>query len=151
MIPGPDGVLRPVVEAGLHGQMINEITLKLDRTTGEVVKDLTTSTNHANTHDVAPDPQVQQIVNYWVDEGVKRYNIPLATQSKDITRARNNLGESSMGNLAADVLYWDARQDGRCWRNTPSRSRRRDVRIGQPVEPRNLRHGDLCIRFDVVA
>lgn len=112
MIAGPDGVLRPVVEAGLHGQMINEITLKLDRKTGEVVKDLTTSTNHANTHDLAPDPQVQKIVNYWVDEGVKRYNIPLATQSNDITRARNNLGESSMGNLAADVLYWEARRDG---------------------------------------
>ncbi|MBO0811089.1 MAG: bifunctional metallophosphatase/5'-nucleotidase [Microlunatus sp.] len=111
MIPGPDGVLRPVVEAGLHGQMINEITLKLDRKTGEVIKDLTTSTNYANTHDIAPDPQVQKIVNYWVDEGVKRYNVPISTQSNDITRARNSFGESSMGNLAADVLYWDARQD----------------------------------------
>lgn len=112
MVAGPDGVLRPVVEAGCHGKMINEITLKLDRRTGEVVKELTTAVNHANTHDVPPDPQVQKIVNYWVDEGVKRYNIPLAVQSGDITRARNAYGESAMGNLAADVLLWDARRDG---------------------------------------
>jgi 5'-nucleotidase len=54
---------------------------------------------------------VQKIVNYWVDEGVKRYNTPLATQSGDISRARNAYGESAMGDLAADVLYWDARHD----------------------------------------
>lgn len=111
MVPGPDGVLRPVVEAGCHGKMINEITLKLDPQTGEVVKDMTTSINHANTHDIPPDPEVQKIVNYWVDQGVKRYNTALAVQSGDLTRGRNKYGESSMGNLAADVILWTARKD----------------------------------------
>lgn len=111
MVPDPDGVPRPVVEAGCHGQMVNEITLKLDRETGAVVRELTTSMNHANTHDVPPDPRLQKIVNYWADQGVKRWVQPLAKQTADITRARNTLGESQMGNLAADFLYWDAHQD----------------------------------------
>jgi 5'-nucleotidase len=112
MVADPNGVPRPVVEAGCHGQMINEITLKLDRQTGTVVRELTTSMNHANTHDVPPDPRLQKIANYWADQGVKRYAQPLAKQTADITRARNTLGESQMGNLAADFLYWDAHQHG---------------------------------------
>jgi 5'-nucleotidase len=112
MIAGPDGVLRPVVEAGCHGKMINEITLKLDPRTGEVIKDLTTATNHANTHDVPPDPRVQNIVNYWVDQGVRRYNTPIAAQTGDLTRGPNEFGESAMGDLGADVILWTARSDG---------------------------------------
>ncbi|NYE74844.1 bifunctional metallophosphatase/5'-nucleotidase [Microlunatus parietis] len=112
MVPGPDGVPRPVVEAGCHGQMINEITLKLDRRTGAVVPSLTTSKNHANTHEIPPDPRVGKIVNYWVDQGVRRFQTPLAKQSADLTRAPSPLGESAMGNLAADVLLWEAHRQG---------------------------------------
>jgi 5'-nucleotidase len=112
MLPDPNGTLRPVVEAGFHGQMINEINLKLDPDTGAVVRELTTSVNHANTHDIPPDPEIQATVNYWVDSGVRRWVQPLAKQTGDFTRAAGPLGESTMGDLSADFLYWDANQDG---------------------------------------
>lgn len=112
MLPDPAGVLRPVVEAGCYGQLINEINLKLDPDTGEVIRDLTTSINHANTHDIPPDPEIAATVNYWVDAGIKRWVQPLARQTGDFTRGANQLGESTMGDLGADCLYWNANQDG---------------------------------------
>ncbi len=112
MLPDPNGVPRPVVEAGCYGQLINEITLKLDPRTGEVVRQLTTSINHPTTHDIPPDPELQTIANYWVDEGVKRYNAPIARQTADFTRMASSLGESTMSDLAADVVLWLGNQDG---------------------------------------
>lgn len=112
MLPDPNGVPRPVVEAGCYGQLINEITLRLDPRTGEVVRALTTSINHPTTHDIPPDPELQAVANYWANEGAKRYTMPLASQTADFSRAATDLGESTMGDLAADVVYWLANQDG---------------------------------------
>ena len=113
MVPDPNGVPRPVVEAGNHGSLINEINLKLDRRTGEVIRELTTSTNHANTRDVPVDEELQYIADYWTAKGQKRYATPLAKVTGDFTRTANASGESTMGNLAADFAYWDANQHGR--------------------------------------
>ncbi|MGW2934263.1 bifunctional metallophosphatase/5'-nucleotidase [Streptomyces sp. NPDC001156] len=112
MLPDPLGRPRPVVEAGCHGQLISEIVLRLDPLTGEVVRELTTSVNHPMTHDVPPDPEIQAIADYWVDAATKRYVQPLARQTADFSRAANGLGESTMGDLAADAVYWLANQDG---------------------------------------
>ncbi|GAA1115661.1 bifunctional metallophosphatase/5'-nucleotidase [Kribbella jejuensis] len=113
MVPDPNGVPRPVVEAGNHGSLINEINLKLDPSTGEVIRELTTSTNHANTRDVPVDEELQYIADYWTAKGKKRYATPLAKITGDFTRTANAAGESTMGNLAADFAYWDANQHGR--------------------------------------
>ncbi|HEY3561761.1 MAG TPA: bifunctional metallophosphatase/5'-nucleotidase [Kribbella sp.] len=110
MVPDPNGVPRPVVEAGNHGSLINEINLKLDPRTGEVIRELTTSTNHANTRDVPVDEELQYIADYWTAKGQKRYATPLANVTGDFTRTANSSGESTMGNLAADFAYWDANQ-----------------------------------------
>ncbi|MET9315525.1 bifunctional metallophosphatase/5'-nucleotidase [Kribbella sp. NPDC003505] len=115
MVPDPNGVPRPVVEAGNHGSLINEINLKLDPRTGEVIRELTRSTNHANSRDVPLDEELQYIADYWTAQGKKRYATPLARVTADFTRTPNTSGESTMGNLAADFAYWDANQhrDGR--------------------------------------
>ncbi|MEV0647288.1 bifunctional UDP-sugar hydrolase/5'-nucleotidase [Phytomonospora sp. NPDC050363] len=107
MLPDPEGVLRPVVEAGNHGQVISEINLKLDRS-GRVVRELTRSTNHAVTRDVPLDPEAQYIADYWSARGKRRYATPLARVTADFTRAADASGESTMGNLAADYLLWSA-------------------------------------------
>ncbi|HEY3514303.1 MULTISPECIES: bifunctional metallophosphatase/5'-nucleotidase [Kribbella] len=112
MVPDPNGVPRPVVEAGNHGSLINEINLKLDPRTGEVIRELTTSTNHANTRDVPVDEELQDIADYWTAKGQKRYATPLAKVTGDFTRTANASGESTMGNLAADFAHWDANQHG---------------------------------------
>ena len=108
MLPDPNGVMRPVVEAGNHGQLINEINLKLDRHTGHVIRELTRSTNHAVTRDVPLDPEVQYIADYWTAQGKRRYATPLARVTADFTRTPDAAGESTMGNLAADYLLWNA-------------------------------------------
>ena len=112
MVPGPDGVPRPVVEAGYNGQVINEIQLKLDPVTGKVVRDLTVSINHANTRDVPRDARLQDIADYWVGKGNQLYATPLARQTGDLTRTANAAGESTLGNLVADFLVWDTRLTG---------------------------------------
>lgn len=111
-IPDPAGNPRPVVEAANHGRLLNEINLQLDRRTGEVLRDRTTSTNHAVTRHVAPDPKIQKIVDYWAAAGDRKYAEPVATITGDFTRTANAAGESTLADLAADVHLWTARQEG---------------------------------------
>ncbi|MFL4945899.1 bifunctional metallophosphatase/5'-nucleotidase [Streptomyces sp. MMS24-I31] len=108
MVPDPKGVPRPFVEAGHAGQIINEINLHIDPATGKVVRELTTSTNHAVTLDVTPDPAVQRIVDYWTEQGKKRYATVAGKVTGDFTRTPDAAGESTLGNLGADLMLWSA-------------------------------------------
>ncbi|MFF9479098.1 bifunctional metallophosphatase/5'-nucleotidase [Streptomyces sp. NPDC014733] len=110
MLPDPSGRPRPFVEAGCYGQLINEITLRLDPATGAVVRELTTTTNHPNTRDITPDPVLREIADYWAGYGTRRAATPIATQTASFTRTRKDTGESTMGNLAADWALWAGRQ-----------------------------------------
>ncbi len=111
MIPGPDGVSRPVVEAGYYGQLINEINLKLDPKTGKVVRELTSSTNHAVTRDVPQDAQLADIVGYWSGRTSDQLSATrIARLTGDITRTANASGESTLGNLVADFMKWESTQ-----------------------------------------
>lgn len=110
MVPDPNGVPRPFVEAGFHGQVINEINLRLDPRTGKVVRALTVSTSHPNTRDVAPHPDLKEIADYWAGQAGERERSRIGRQSAPITRARNAVGQSTMGDLAADWALWAARR-----------------------------------------
>jgi 5'-nucleotidase len=110
MLPDPNGLVRPVVEAGYYGQVINELQLKLDRQTGEIVRELTVSINHAVTRDVPLDEELQGIADYWSAKSDKLYAVPIARQTGDLTRTANANGESTLGNLVADFLVWDTEQ-----------------------------------------
>ncbi|MFL6054044.1 MAG: bifunctional metallophosphatase/5'-nucleotidase [Actinoallomurus sp.] len=126
MVPDPNGVPRPFVEAGYNGQLINEINLRLDRRTGKVIRELTVSTNHPNAQDVAPDPELQEVADYWLDFATKRGQTTIGRVTGSFTRTRNAAGESTMGDLAADWAYWSGRQpidptnDGNAFRNLPA-------------------------------
>ena len=107
MVPDPDGVPRPVVEAGNHGPLINEINLKLDRRTGEVLRELTTSTNHANTRDVHAgpgDPGHRRLLGRRRATQVRR---TAGDHHRRLHPYANAAGECTMGDLAADFT-WDA-------------------------------------------
>lgn len=112
MLPDPAGALRPVVEAGNHGKLINEINLQLDPVTGDVLRDRTTSVNHANTQDVPPDAETVRMTQYWKSELAERAATPVATVTADLTRSPNEYGESSLYNVTADAFLWAANQDG---------------------------------------
>lgn len=105
MIDDPAGNPRPVVEAANHGRLLNEMNLSIDRDTKDVVRKLTTSTNHPVTRDIPADPEIEKMVSYWADRGKERYAEPVAKLTGDLTRARNENGESSLANVAADAHY----------------------------------------------
>ncbi|MEV4756987.1 5'-nucleotidase C-terminal domain-containing protein [Micromonospora sp. NPDC049559] len=113
MLPDPAGAPRPVVEAANHGRLINEINLRLDPRTGEVLRDRTTSVNHANTRDVAPDAETLRIAEYWRQQLVVRGNTPVAAVTAPLTRSTGDRAESTMYNAAADAFRWAANRDGR--------------------------------------
>ncbi|WP_437089616.1 bifunctional metallophosphatase/5'-nucleotidase [Streptomyces hundungensis] len=106
MVPDPKGRPRPFVEAGCHAQIINEINLRLDPVTGKVVRELTTSTNHPNTHDVTPDPDLKETADYWSGYADNRGATRIGRQTASFTRSLNSFGESTMGNLTADWALW---------------------------------------------
>ncbi|MEV0369829.1 bifunctional metallophosphatase/5'-nucleotidase [Streptomyces sp. NPDC050636] len=110
MLPDPDGNPRPFVEAGCYGQLVNEISLRLDPDTGSVVRSLTTATNHPNTRDVTPHKGLRSIADYWAGHGARRARTPIGKQTASFTRRRNAAGESTMGDLVADWALWAAGQ-----------------------------------------
>ncbi|MEV0412026.1 bifunctional metallophosphatase/5'-nucleotidase [Streptomyces sp. NPDC050448] len=110
MVPDPDGVPRPFVEAGCYGQLINEINLRLDPVTGKVVRELTVSTNHPNTRDVTPDPALKEVVDYWAGQAAARDASRIGKQTGSFLRTRNTAGESTMGDLVADWALWAGRR-----------------------------------------
>ncbi|MFG2891567.1 bifunctional metallophosphatase/5'-nucleotidase [Streptomyces sp. NPDC048248] len=110
MVPDPKGNPRPFVEAGCYGQIVNEINLRLDPVTGEVIRPLTTATNHPNTRDVAPHAGLRSIADYWAGYATRRARAPIGKQSASFTRRRNAAGESTMGDLVADWALWAGRQ-----------------------------------------
>ncbi|GAA2431662.1 bifunctional metallophosphatase/5'-nucleotidase [Actinomadura vinacea] len=113
MLRDPAGNPRPVVEAANHGRLINEMNLQLDPRTGEVLRDRTTSVNHANTKDVTPDPETLRIADYWRRQAAARGDTPVATVTADLTRAPGDSAESTMYNATADAFHWAANRDGR--------------------------------------
>ncbi|MCX4775940.1 bifunctional metallophosphatase/5'-nucleotidase [Streptomyces sp. NBC_01264] len=127
MLPDPLGRLRPFVEAGCYGQLINEINLKIDPLTGGVVRELTVSTNHPNSRTtIAPDPEMQKLVSYWQRKATRRADSVIGRQSGSFLRTRNDTGQSPMGDLIADWALWagrrpsDRARDGNRHRNVPA-------------------------------
>ncbi|WP_330335428.1 bifunctional metallophosphatase/5'-nucleotidase (plasmid) [Streptomyces sp. NBC_00536] len=110
MLPDPAGRPRPFVEAGCHGQIVNEITLRLDPDTGAVVRELTTSTNHPNTRDVPADPGLREVVDHWEGYARQRAGLTIGRQRAPFQRRLSAAGESTMGNLVADWALWAAGQ-----------------------------------------
>ncbi|HEX5993746.1 MAG TPA: bifunctional UDP-sugar hydrolase/5'-nucleotidase [Jiangellales bacterium] len=110
MVPDPAGNPRPVVEAGNAGKLISEINLQIDPRTGEVIRGASQSANHPNTRDVAPDPAVSRMVDYWTQRAAEAYARPVASITADITRTLNPAGESTLADLAADAFWEDANQ-----------------------------------------
>lgn len=110
MIDDPDGVPRPVVEGSNHGRLISEINLWIDPNTKDVVRNETTATNHPVTQDIPEDPEISEMVSYWVERGKERWAEPIAELTGDLTRDRNESGESTLANIVADAHYAAGKQ-----------------------------------------
>lgn len=111
LLDDPDGNPRPVVQAAFQGRVISEINLELDARTGEVLRERTTSQNHAVTRDVAPDQHVVEMAEYWKEKLPETRAKEVGRIAGDITGQRDDSGESALGNLIADS-FLDAARDG---------------------------------------
>ncbi|WP_158289560.1 bifunctional metallophosphatase/5'-nucleotidase [Paenibacillus flagellatus] len=109
MIDDPDGNPRPVMEGSNHGRLISEVNLSIDPVTKDVIRERTVAANHPVTRDIAPDPEVERIVSYWAERGGEKWAEPLAELTGDLTRVRNEHGESALADVIADAFYETAR------------------------------------------
>ncbi|MHA7210694.1 ExeM/NucH family extracellular endonuclease [Arthrobacter sp. MDT1-65] len=115
-VPGAAGKTRPILQTGSYGEFVGQITLTVDRPTGDVQS--YTARNVARTTDadaalVAGFPRVAAVKTI-VDAALAQANVigsqPVGSVTKDITSAfigtvrDDRASESTLGNLVADSL-----------------------------------------------
>ncbi len=101
-LPDPKGQLRTVIQSLSFGRLLSVLDLKINRKTGDVLRDASTATNEIVTRTVTPDPAVQAIVDEAVTKSAPIANQQVGTITTDIVRAQTASGESPLGNLIAD-------------------------------------------------
>jgi 5'-nucleotidase len=111
-----DGLARPVVQSGQYGENLAHVQLQVDAATGDVVANSAEIVPLAGAG-FTPDPEVTAIVADAVAVANVQGQVSLGQITDDLMRARqanpateNRGGESTLGNLVADVQLW-ATQD----------------------------------------
>jgi 2',3'-cyclic-nucleotide 2'-phosphodiesterase (5'-nucleotidase family) len=102
-IADPDGNPRPVTSASSFGRVVTETWLTIDKKTRDVVRSLTTSTNHLVSRTTA-DPALTAIVNKWKAVAAPIANQVVGTITETITNPGNRQIETAMQNLVADGI-----------------------------------------------
>jgi 5'-nucleotidase len=102
---------RPVVSAGQYGQNINKLVFSVDRSSGDVVAK--TQSVVALTASSPSDPAVDAIVNAAKTAAEAQGSVKIGEIGGPFNRARvtgstdpNRGGESTLGNLVAEVQRW---------------------------------------------
>jgi 5'-nucleotidase len=101
-LPDPKGQLRTVIQSLSFGRLLSVVDLKIDRKTGDVIRDASTARNEIVTRTVTPDPAVQAIVDEAVTKAAPIANQQVGKITADIVKAPVASGESPLGNLIAD-------------------------------------------------
>lgn len=104
------GQARVVTSAYAYGRVLTELTLVLDKRSGDVRRDLTTARNHAVLLEgLAPDPDVARVVAKWRPLYEAKSQAVVGRVSAAIRRAETPGGaedrsqESALGRLVADA------------------------------------------------
>ena len=115
---------RPVVSAGQYGAFLNRLDFTVESTTGDVAA-VTQELINVNTGTFEPDPEVQAIVDQAVEDAEGPGSVVLGQIESAFRRAvqpdatpedgpsENRGGESTLGNLVAEVQRWSTRTDER--------------------------------------
>ncbi len=101
---------RPVTSALSFGRVITTLDLTIDRTTRDVTS--VVAKNHAVTHDVAPDAEVQAIVDRAAALAAPKENRVVGRIKKTIRAATGASGESPLGDLVADAQLAATKKNG---------------------------------------
>ncbi|MEU7480066.1 5'-nucleotidase C-terminal domain-containing protein [Lentzea sp. NPDC042327] len=102
VVKDPAGNPRPFIEGLAFGRELSVVDLKIDRRTRDVVRGETKADNKIVTRTVAPDPEVQAIIDLAKQKSGPIANKKIGDISSDVLRAQNPAGESPLGNLIAD-------------------------------------------------
>lgn len=92
---------KPVTSASSFGRVITALDLEIDPKTRDVVK--TEVHNHAVTHDIAPDPTVQAIVDRASATSAPLENRVIGRISASLESAGRNGTDSALGSVIADA------------------------------------------------
>ncbi|MGH9272055.1 MAG: bifunctional metallophosphatase/5'-nucleotidase [Ilumatobacteraceae bacterium] len=101
-IPDGQGKPRMVTSASSFGRVVTETMLTINRRTGEVNRDATTSTNHLVARTTA-DPVQTEIIQRWDALSAPIANRVIGTITANLTRAPNRDQESTLANTIADA------------------------------------------------
>jgi 5'-nucleotidase len=102
VVKDPAGNPRPFIEGLAFGRELSVVDLKIDRRTRDVVRSATKADNKIVTRTVAPDPEVQAVIDLAKQKSGPIANKKIGDISSDVLRAQNPAGESALGNLIAD-------------------------------------------------
>ena len=102
-VSDPSGNSRVFMQGASAGRAVSVVDLAVDPSTGEVLRDRTSSFNQIISRDITPDPQVEQIVGKALTKVAAVANRDVGTIDADITHTLAPSGESALGNLIADA------------------------------------------------
>jgi len=102
-IADPAGQPRMVTSASSFGRVVTESWLTINRKSGQVQRDKTTSVNHLVARTMAPDAQQTAIIAKWRAISAPIANRVVGSITNDITRSSARNAESALANLIADA------------------------------------------------
>ncbi|MFD8697515.1 bifunctional metallophosphatase/5'-nucleotidase [Kitasatospora purpeofusca] len=102
-IPDPQGVPRSVTSAASFGRLYTEIDLKLDKTTGTIVRPSVKAENHIVRRTVEKAPDMTELISHYSKLAAPIANRPLGYIASDINGRGNNDPEKPLGDVIADA------------------------------------------------
>ncbi len=102
-IPDPQGVPRSVTSAASFGRLYTEIDLKLDKTTGTIVRPSVKAENHVVRRTVEKAPDMTELISHYSKLAAPIANRPIGYIAADINGRGNSDPEKPLGDVIADA------------------------------------------------
>nr|BFD92680.1 bifunctional metallophosphatase/5'-nucleotidase [Kitasatospora sp. Xyl93] len=102
-IPDPDGVPRSVTSAASFGRLFTEIDMKLDKTTGAIVRPSVKAANHVVRRTVEKAPDMTALVDHYSKLAAPVANRPVGYIASDINGRGSSDLEKPLGDVIADA------------------------------------------------
>ncbi|MCG6495000.1 bifunctional UDP-sugar hydrolase/5'-nucleotidase [Kitasatospora sp. A2-31] len=102
-IPDPQGVPRSVTSAASFGRLFTEINLKLDKTTGAIVRPSVKAENHVVRRTVEKAPDMTELIAHYSKLAAPIANRPVGYVGADINGRGSSDLEKPLGDVIADA------------------------------------------------
>ncbi|MFJ3790081.1 bifunctional metallophosphatase/5'-nucleotidase [Kitasatospora sp. NPDC090091] len=102
-IPDPQGVPRSVTSAASFGRLFTEINLKLDKTTGAIVRPSVKAENHVVRRTVEKAPDMTELIAHYSKLAAPIANRPIGYIGSDLNGRGSSDLEKPLGDVIADA------------------------------------------------